>query len=177
MPSHQRQVIREAVTAALVAAATSAGARVYETRTKAWRPVDLPGIAIYSLGDQGMERVAPREQKRQMELAVEAACKVEEDADDALDALALEIEAAMDADPTFGGACQDSLLGETELAVVGTGDSQVGLVRLVYLVTYYSEQLAAGALDDLATVDTRYNLAGAQAAGNEAEDVLEDLDV
>ena len=48
-PVHQRQLIRHAVVAALKAAATSAGDRVFAARMVPFRRLELPAIAVYGL--------------------------------------------------------------------------------------------------------------------------------
>jgi hypothetical protein len=180
---HQRQLIREAAKAALVGK-TGAGARVYETRVVPFKRLELPAIAVYTLEenvDPASRSTAPRELKRTVDLAIEAAVKQGENIDDALDAIALEIERALHADETLGGAASDSILSSTEIDVLEDGDRLVGVVTLVYSVTYYTdapaaEDAAAGELVDLARVDVRHNLGGSVDVNDEARDRLEGLD-
>lgn len=173
--AHQRQLIREAVKKALVGK-TAAGPRVYETRTTPWLQVQLPAVAVYTLDetvDQESRKTAPRELSRSLKLVVEAVVMRGENVDDALDAMSLEIEAALDADPTFGDLCADSLLSTTELAVGDSGARSVGLLTMTYQVSYQTQApTVLPVLDDLKTVGTTTDLSGTTAAGNQAHDVI-----
>ena len=51
-PIHQRKAIRDAVVTALVAAATSAGSRVFPTRVVPWRKTELPAVSVYALDEK-----------------------------------------------------------------------------------------------------------------------------
>ncbi len=182
--AHPRQEIREAVKAALLGPqaeedppvyATSAGARVYETRMVPWQRLKLPAIAVYTLQESAdLRGTAPRERFRKLSLAVEAAVKAGENVDDALDAIALQMEAAMDVDETFGGKASDSALQTTELDVATVGDQEIGLVRLTFEVTYFSEvPVTPPTLDDFETANIRYNLSNEVHVTNEAVDSVD----
>lgn len=175
---HRRQQIREAVAAVLVAAGTVAGARVYTTRMVPHRRAQLPAVSVYALEesvDSESRATSPRELTRRLQLAVEGAVEAAENVDDALDALALELERAMHADDTLGGLAGDVLLSSTELAVAEEGAKPIGLVRLVYEVTYntYAPEAADVTVDDLDTLDVRYSLEGEQATADQAQDTID----
>lgn len=175
MGLHQRQIIREAVKTALLNA-TAAADRVFETRIVPWRRLELPALAIYTLQEGAEDRsTAPRELTRTMQLAIEAAVKQSSNVDDAMDAISLEIEKVMHADETFGGVAGDSVLTSTELDVMEEADRPVGLVRLVYTVTYYTHAPEADdvALDDLETVHVTQQIGGP--GGNSSLDILDGL--
>jgi hypothetical protein len=176
---HQRQVIREAARDAL-RGRTAAGARVYETRVVPLRKLELPAVSVYTLEeevDPASSSTAPRELKRTVDLAIEALVKQGDNVDDAIDAIALEIERAMHADPTLGGAASDSVLASTEIDVLEESDRVVGMARLVYSVTYYTwaPDSADVALPDLSTVGIRHDLGGAVHEDDEARDTIEGL--
>lgn len=179
MALHQRQQIREAVAAQLKGVApdfaTSAQGRVYETRLVPFRRLELPAVAVYALEETSDDqRSAPREYKRTLQLAIEGAVKLTDNVDDALDALALELERAVDADPTFGDTASDSVLASTVLDIVEDSDRSVGVVRLQYSVTYYTyaPDAADHDFDELQTVDVKTRIGG---VADPAEDKLEDL--
>jgi hypothetical protein len=204
--AHQRKNIRDAVRALLLGK-TSAGTRVFKTRLVPFRRLTLPAIAVYARSepvDPESKNTAPRELRRELKLVLEAmvaegstvAGEVVKgtdgtpngdgspDLDDALDQLALEIERAMDADPTLGiDAVDTSILADSQLDVIteveGRAiDPPVGLLTLTYAVTYFTSAPDAAdvVLDDLATVDTKTNVGGAQDPANQAEDKNENLD-
>lgn len=139
--AHQRQLIREAVRAQLLGK-TAAADRVYETRTVPWRTVELPAISIYTLDetiDPDSRQTAPRELTRQLRLQVLGVVRVGANVDDQLDALAEEVERAIDADPNFAGTAFDSILQSVQLAVDIQGDRPVGELQMVYAVTYNTD--------------------------------------
>lgn len=176
--AHPRQLIRHAVAAALTGA-TAAGANVYKTRVLPFRRNGLPAVAVYTLTESVRtdEKSAPRELERRTELVVEGAVQAAstENADDALDALALEIEAALHADPTFGGTAADSILSSTEIDVAGEGEQMIGVVKLTYEVTYYAYADVGTTLDDFKTANIRHNLGNAVHPDNEAVDRVSGL--
>lgn len=148
MALHQRQTIREAVVAQLVNK-TDAAERVFATRQVPWQRTELPGISVYALEeevDAGASLLPPfgsgeaRILSRNLQLAVVAIVSLTEKVDDALDAIALEIETAIDAAPSFGvAAVKDSVLAATEIEIVEEATRPVGVVRLTYNVEYHTQ--------------------------------------
>jgi hypothetical protein len=180
MPLHQRQIIREAVVAAIIAANTSAGARVYETRAVPWARVQLPAISVYLPGDTVTEEsknTAPRVLDRVGQLEVIAAVETGENVDDAMDAIALEIERAMHKDPSFGGVCGGSVLSSTDSDTVEVGQKPLGFIVLTYEVDFNTGAPEADdtTLDDLNTVDSKIDLGNVQPDADQAEDTLQNL--
>jgi hypothetical protein len=131
---HKRQAIREAVKALLLGH-TNAGNAVYVTR-KAPVGAPSPAIAIYTLGESAAdEDTAPRILKRSLDLMIEVFA-AGETADNQLDDLSVQIEAAMHQDETLGGIVDDCVLSDTEAEFFLEGAKLVGLLRMVYQVTY-----------------------------------------
>lgn len=177
---HQRQLIREAVKAALLNQ-TAAQGRVEETRLVPARIGELPTISVFSNeedSEKGQE--APRELKRRLVITVE--CRVGVPAggalDDSLDAIAQEVERAMHADPTLGGKCQDSFLSGTNFGTVAGAERPLGAVQLLYAVTYWTgaPEAADVEADNLKTINVKTSLSGQVIPDDQAEDQLEDLD-
>jgi hypothetical protein len=180
MATHQRKIIRDAVRDRLLNA-TSAEDRVYRGRVIPLNPDDeLPALVIYGKTepvDPDSKNTAPRELARTLQVAIEAYAELGDDeaeAEDAADALALEVERVMHADPHLGGACSDSVLSNTDLGTAVTGERAAAVASLTYSVTYYTYAPEAEdvKLDDLGTVDTKTSLGGAQAPADQAEDRL-----
>jgi hypothetical protein len=158
MPTHPRQAIRHAVVAQLLGQ-TAAGSRVYPDRRVPFQRVELPALAVY-VPTESVElqsrATAPRELDRRAQVVVEALVQQAESVDDALDAIALEVENALHRDWTLGGVASDLLLTSTETDVVDTGKQLIGVVRLEFEVRYYSEAVPAATLDDFKTADVRH---------------------
>lgn len=155
---HPRQVIRHAVVAQL-AGKTAAGARVFPERGDAYERSELPAIAVYApteSTDAQSWATSPRELDRRALVVVEAALEQNANTLDAVDALCLEIENALHADWTLGGAASDLRLTSTEMGVATDGRKRIGAARLEFEVRYYSDAVPAGDFDDFKTVDARH---------------------
>ncbi len=100
---HQRTVIRHAVVALLLGQ-TAAATRVYAARQLPVRKGELPAVMVFTNRDPvdpDSADTAPRELRRRLELVIDALVAGVDGAalEDALDAIALQIETAMAADP------------------------------------------------------------------------------
>lgn len=174
---HQRKVIRDSVVRLLVNS-TDALDRVFPTRVATLRKGDLPALAVYALEesvDPESFNTAPRELTRKLQLAIEVYVRQGENVDDAVDAICVQVERAMDADETFGKVCGRSILASTQITVIELGDLPVGVARLVYDVTYYTSAPDAADVtpDDLKTIDAKTSLEG---IADSVEDKLTGLD-
>lgn len=173
---HQRKLIRDAVTSILIAAATAAGSKVYPTRVLPFVLPELPVISVYTLDesvDPDSANTAPRELTRTLSVVIEAMSAPGPDIDDTMDALALEIETAMHADPYLGDVCVDSLLASTEIESIEEGDREVGWMALTYSVTYRTEAPDAPTnLDDFNTAYATHNLGNDVHTDEDAEDSI-----
>lgn len=174
--AHPRKVIRHAVVDLLTAASTAAGARVFATRVEPIKRTALPTISVYTLGEPvrpGADQTAPRELTRdvKVEIAGWVAHSDSLSVDDAMDDLAEQIEAAMDADPYLGGAAGDSVLESTEIEVRDDGERLIGIVALTYSVTYRTSPEAPADLDDFLRAGVTHQIVGAE-ANNTASDLV-----
>lgn len=173
---HPRKIIRDATVARLIRAGTAAGARVTPTRVDPHKKHELPALSVYTLSEQtGPEDdTEPRELWRTLKLEIagwvahSAACP----ADDALDALAEQIEAAMDADRYLDGAAGESLLVGTEITIRDDGDPLIGILTLTYEVTYRTTVAAPNDLDDFLRAASTAQV-GTAAVDNAPRDVIQ----
>lgn len=138
MATHPRETIRKAVVALLIRAGTAAGDSVFPTREVPWRNIELPGIAVYSLEESSQRTHVGGETERHVVMAIHAVERLTEGVDDALDALALQIEKAMSEDQTLSGTALISYLAGTEISVDESGARPVGAIRLAYEVQYHT---------------------------------------
>lgn len=180
-PTHERKAIRAAVVAQL-SGHTAAGTRVFPSRQPPVREVELPAICVYTDSeevDEESANSAPRWLKRKAIVAIEVWAAAGDAVDDVLDALALEVETAMDSDDSLGGTAFWVWPTSTEIGITAIGKIPVGCCRMLYTVTYKTDlrtEARDAAFDALKTVDTKYDLAAAQAPADQAEDKQEDLD-
>lgn len=180
--AHQRKLIRQAAVAKLIAAATSAGARVYPTRVAPLRKDLLPAIAVYTEDeevDPDSEGTSTRELKRYVELVVEGyvAHTSALSADDGMDDLAEQIEAAIDADPNLNSTVGDHgcFLERTETGFAdGSSDPLIGVVKLTYRALYRTSPAEAGSspTDAFLTADVKYTPPGGVADTPVLEDTV-----
>jgi hypothetical protein len=164
--AHPRKLIRQAAVA-VTTNATVAGARVYGTRVAPIRKTGLPAIAVYTEDeevDQDSATTAPRELKRNLDLVFEAFV-AHTDAlavDDAMDDIAEQIEAAMDANRYLNGTAGESILVRTETGIAdGSADPLIGVAKLTYAVTYRtSPAVVGGNLADFTDANVTTNVVG-----------------
>lgn len=134
---HARTQIRQAVVN-LLKDQTAAGNRVYESRVYPLDDPKLPALLVFtpqeSMGNPTMQR--PRTQARQLQLVIEGYLKARGDIDSDADALALEVEQLIGADPTIGGLVKDAILDVTTTQLSGEGEKPVAIVSLTFMVLY-----------------------------------------
>lgn len=164
---HQRKLIRDAVVAALTGT-TDAGPRVKATRVEPNKSLGLPALAIYTSSeeiDPDSMASAPRNLLRHLTLKVTGwvVDTAAVPADDAMDALAEQIEAAMEIDRYLGGAAgggAGSVLSATETGVLDEGDPLIGVVTLTYLIGYYFVPEAPTLVNDYLRTGTTTTIEG-----------------
>lgn len=170
---HPRAEIRKAV-AALLLGATAAGVSVAASRVAPWRVADLPAISVYCNEESTVvSQAAPREYERVVALVVEGAVMLDEGVDDAADALALEIEQAMNRDRRLGGKAGDVTLRETELLEAAIGNQPVAVVRLTFDALYHTDGFVTDNIGDFREAGVDYSLAGQQDQNDRARDEIQ----
>ncbi len=188
---HPRTIIRNAVVALLVGQ-TAAGTAVRASRKNPWRASDIPtgAILVYTEDDSIKEDStinAPVRYERTIDLVLALAVEVKEDAttaaDDAVDALARQIEILLLNNDALGldtnADAQAIGLIPSWCIPVGTatdlfedGRMPIASASLKYRVKVYDQMLDANVtpLDDLKTIDVKYDLGDAQESDVVTED-------
>ena len=135
--THMRKQIGDAVVTAVTGLATT-GANVFKSRVYPNEQSKLPLLCIYTLIEESeiITMGTPYKYQRDLEVMIEGYAKATTSLDDALDQISLEVEEAMAADITLGGLAKNTLLGSTEVDMVGEGEVPVGVIKLTYLVRY-----------------------------------------
>jgi len=186
--THQRQKIRETFKATLIGN-TAVDQNVYESRT---RPLwdkkffsQLPAILIYTRNTRSeVFNEAVRVYDHKVTVDVEIVAEANADLDDLMDSIAEEVENLMYQnnilyDGTDCWADETILQGtEQQLTPPNQGKTVYGSTKLEWEVSYQQEAPEAdvNALDDLITVDTKYNLDADQDPDDRAEDFITGLD-
>lgn len=138
---HARQLIREAAAAQLTGLAAT-GSRVYAARVHPLSPTGIPALLVFTNQESiaSESEFAPREQRRTLELVIEAYARLSADVDDQLDQIASEIETAIAADTTLGGTASDCELAGINTDLFGEGDQFMGLLTMTYQVLYFTTE-------------------------------------
>lgn len=135
--THARTQIRQAVVN-LLKDNTAAGSRVYASRVYALDDPKLPALLVFTpqegMGNPSMQR--PRTQQRNLQLVIEGYVKARGDIDAEADALALEVEQIIGADPTLGGLVKDAMLDTSTTQLSGEGEKPVAIISLTFAVLY-----------------------------------------
>lgn len=174
---HQRKVIRKAIVAALDGA-TSAASQVFSTQKLLYVQDDLPAIAVYAENETSTwDQTAPRELDRKPTFMIESIVDAGENVDDAMDDMAEEIEAVMDADPFFKVAgvasAYQSELSASEMLSIEDGDREIGILTLTYKISYRTIAFVPPvAPDQFNTADVTYNLEGEQDPDDQTSDEI-----
>ena len=141
--SHARTQIRQAVVAMLTGN-TAAGSRVYTSRVYPLDDPKLPALLVFtpqeSMGNPSMQR--PRTQQRTPQLVIEGYVKARGDIEAEADALAVEVEKIIGADPTLGGRVKDTMLDSTSIQLSGDGEKPVAVITLTFAVLYCTKENA-----------------------------------
>lgn len=136
--SQDRKAIREALRELLVDT-TAAGSNVFINRSTPLHQGEVPGLLVYARDEEvEVATDAPREYKRKVRIAVEAAVAEDDElVDDKLDDLLTQVELLVFADPTLDGCAAESRLLSVELDYDDTGDRNHAGGRVTFEVVYY----------------------------------------
>ena len=141
--SHVRQQIRERI-ATNVTGLTTTASRVFQSRVYNLQATELPGLLVYTTSEQS-ERdtyISTNGLNRVVDVVVEGYAQASSNLDDSLDTISAEVEAAVAADPTCQGACNDLALASTEIEYTGEGDQPIGVIRLTFNCVYRTTSTA-----------------------------------
>lgn len=168
--AHPRKQIRQAVVALLIAANTNAAGRVKGTRVEPHKNSQLPAISVYTLTDPVDEDLSTNTTEVhpvELEIALWVAHKDSAPADDAMDDLAEQVEAAMRAtvssNSMLGGKATAIVFKGTAMEVAeddGRSDPEIGIAVMKYVVVYRASLAAADATDDFLRADAKHPLVG-----------------
>jgi len=141
--AHVRQSIRSNIETTLTGLTTT-GSRVYASRVYPIQSAGMPGLCIYTSSEtiEAQTIKPPRGLIRSLEVSVEAYVE-NANADDTLDTICAEIEAAMTTDLTRGGYAKDTRLVSFEAEFAGEGERPVVVGRMQYEILYSTTEADA----------------------------------
>jgi hypothetical protein len=144
---HRTTAIRHAIHHLLATAdaegahVTRAGDRVFASRTAPLSPPLMPAILVYAQADRAdgdRERNQPDGPMRRVLTVVIKAAVAGQNADDEVDALCGEIEAALGVQMNLGGLCESIRWQATTLESVGEGAQLFMAGLMAFAVTYWT---------------------------------------
>jgi len=138
--AHKRKLIRDAVVAALTGLTTT-GVNVSVDPVYDIEAVKLPQLVI-TTGDESADPVAYgsgyRTYQRVLNLSIEAIAQATTGLADTLDQIALEVETAINADPTLAATAMDAVLTGIRQQIE-KASQPIGRMSIDYDITYVTE--------------------------------------
>jgi hypothetical protein len=132
---HARQAIRQAAAAAVTGLAAT-GTRVFQSRMRAQDT--LPCLLVTASDEEISREDLGDIEQRDLEVEIAGVAKAAADVDDALDAIAEQVETALGPDNSLGGLVKRMHLARLRIEFDDELEQPVGLVRLIYRCTYFT---------------------------------------
>jgi hypothetical protein len=141
--AHIRKLIRDNIETTLTGLSTT-GSNVFASRVYPIQTAKMPGLCIYTSSEtiEAQTIKPPRGLIRSLEVSVEAYVE-SAIADDVLDGIAAEVEAAMTTDLTRGGNAKDTRLVSFEADFAGEGERPVVVGRFIFEIVYSTQETDA----------------------------------
>ncbi|MGB0600492.1 MAG: hypothetical protein ACPGLY_27765 [Rubripirellula sp.] len=141
--AHIRKLIRDNIETTLTGLSTT-GSNVFASRVYPIQTARMPGLCIYTSSEtiEAQTIKPPRGLIRSLEVSVEAYVE-SATADDVLDGIAAEVEAAMTTDLTRGGNAKDTRLVSFEADFAGEGERPVVVGRFIFEIVYSTQETDA----------------------------------
>lgn len=141
--AHIRKLIRDNIETTLTGLTTT-GSNVFASRVYPIQTARMPGLCIYTSSEtiEAQTIKPPRGLIRSLEVSVEAYVE-SATADDVLDGIAAEVEAAMTTDLTRGGNAKDTRLVSFEADFAGEGERPVVVGRFIFEIVYSTQETDA----------------------------------
>jgi hypothetical protein len=141
--AHIRKLIRDNIETTLTGLTTT-GSNVFASRVYPIQSAKMPGLCVYTSSEtiEAQTIKPPRGLIRSLEVSVEAYVE-SAIADDVLDGIAAEVEAAMTTDLTRGGNAKDTRLVSFEADFAGDGERPVVVGRFIFEIVYSTQETDA----------------------------------
>jgi len=141
--AHVRKQIRDNIQTTLTGLTTT-GTNVFTSRVYPIQSAAMPGLCIYTSSEtvEAQTIKPPRGLIRSLEVSVEAYVE-NTNADDVLDTISAQIEAAMTTDLMRGGLAKDTRLIGFEADFAGEGERPLFVGRFSYEILYSTTETDA----------------------------------
>jgi hypothetical protein len=134
--SHNRQIIRDAIVA-LLTNATDCGGNVFANREQALWASEVPALLVTSQKESAQPRdISGQTYIRDLTIEIHIKVSVNDTSDDALDAIALQVEQILGSDKSLSGTALSSTYLTTDLTFDVSGQTDKGVAVLTYQIQY-----------------------------------------
>jgi hypothetical protein len=134
--AHQRKLIRARLKTILTGLILT-GANVFASRTYPFNKAKLPGLLIYTDEETSETGAMQRSLDRIVNAKIVGYVKSTSGViDDALDDIAEEVEAAIEADPKLNGLAIFTVLESSTMEFDDESDKPVGIITMTYQIHY-----------------------------------------
>jgi len=135
--AHVRKQIRDRIASVLSSGVALVSGRVYPSRVYPLTEANLPAITVYfGVETSSLLNMSTKDMIRTATINVDAYVRVTGTFDDDIDAICVQIEAAMAGDFTVNGLAKDAILTSSEIDFSGDTEQPIGVARLTYTVRY-----------------------------------------
>lgn len=141
---HARKQIRDAVKTLLTGLPTT-GVRAFAGRVEALTVAECPGLNVRVSSETARDDLPLMEDESLRDVQILIEGYVNAGGEDTLDQIALEVEQALEANPTIGGLVDQLTYQSTTLRRVPEGEYDHAVVTLVYSAVYIVSRTNPGA--------------------------------
>ena len=135
--AHVRKQIRDRIASTLKSGVSLVRRRVYPSRIYPLTEANLPAITVYFGAEtSALLNMSTKDMIRTATINVDAYVRMTNTFDDDIDAICVQIEAAMAGDFTVNGLAKDAILTSSEIDFSGDTEQPIGVARLTYTVRY-----------------------------------------
>ncbi len=146
--STKRKQIRQYL-AQVLKGKTAAGDNVFDSRARKLFESEMPAILVYTSDEKiSVFNASPRELQRVLSVKIEVAAQGGDELDDTLDDIAEQIESVMREEQTLNDYASDVVLTQAQTEISAEGEQSSGGCVLTYDVTYYTDDVSTGAVDN-----------------------------
>ena len=135
--AHVRKLIRDRMATVLSAGVGLVNGRVFTSRLYPLTAAKLPAITVHSGAEaSGLMAMGNVTLMRTLQVSVDVYVRANETFDDDVDAICVQVEAAIGGDFRLDGLAKDVVLTGTDIDFSGEGEVPVGIARLTFDVRY-----------------------------------------
>lgn len=141
---HARKQLRDALKTRLTGLATT-GARAFAGRVEPLTTAECPGLNVRVSAETARDDLTLLEDDSLRDVQIVVEGYVNAGGEDTLDQIALEVEQALEAEPTLGGLIDELTYQSTTLRRVPEGEYDHAVVTLAYSAVYIVSRTDPGA--------------------------------